>query len=408
MPLSDTAIRNAKPLGKPQKLADGGGLYLLLNPNGSRWWRLKYRTGGKEKLLSLGVYPDTGLRDAREKRDAARKLLAAGIDPGAQRKAEKAAGEERAANSFEVVAREWHAKQSATWVELHASRIMLRLENDVFPWLGNRPIADITAKELLATVNRIVDRGAVESAHRVLQNCGQVMRYAIATGRAERNPAADLRGALPPVKQTHLAAIVEPTAIGGLLRAMDVYNGSLVTKCALRLAPLVFVRPGELRQAEWKEFDLDGAQWNIPAEKMKMREPHLVPLAPQAVEILRELQALTGRGRFVFPSARSPQRPMSNNAVLSALRRMGFATDEMSGHGFRAMARTVLDEVLHFRPDYIEHQLAHAVKDPNGRAYNRTAHLAERRKMMVAWANYLDTLKVSGNVVSITRKGLAL
>jgi integrase len=408
MPLSDTAIRNAKPLGKPQKLADGGGLYLLLNPNGSRWWRLKYRTGGKEKLLSLGVYPDTGLRDAREKRDAARKLLAAGIDPGAQRKAEKAAGEERAANSFEVVTREWHAKQSATWVELHASRIMLRLENDVFPWLGNRPIADITAKELLATVNRIVDRGAVESAHRVLQNCGQVMRYAIATGRAERNPAADLRDALPPVKQTHLAAIVEPTAIGGLLRAMDVYNGSLVTKCALRLAPLVFVRPGELRQAEWKEFDLDGAQWNIPAEKMKMREPHLVPLAPQAVEILRELQALTGRGRFVFPSARSPQRPMSNNAVLSALRRMGFATDEMSGHGFRAMARTVLDEVLHFRPDYIEHQLAHAVKDPNGRAYNRTAHLAERRKMMVAWANYLDTLKVSGNVVSITRKGLAL
>ncbi|MDE3071841.1 MAG: integrase arm-type DNA-binding domain-containing protein [Pseudomonadota bacterium] len=403
MPLTDTTIRTAKPADKPRRLFDGGGLYLEVSPAGGKLWRLKYRHGGKEKRLALGAYPDTGLKDARNKRDAARKLLAAGVDPGEQRKAAKAAGEERAANSFEVVAREWHAKQSATWVELHASRIMLRLENDVFPWLGSRPIADVTAKELLATVNRIVDRGAVESAHRVLQNCGQVLRYAIATGRADRNPAADLRGALPPVKQTHHAAIIEPAAIGGLLRAMDAYNGSLVTKCALRLAPLLFVRPGELRQAEWAEFDLDAAQWNIPAEKMKMREPHLVPLAPQAVAILRELQPLTGRGRYVFPSARSPQRPMSNNAVLSALRRMGYATDEMSGHGFRAMARTVLDEVLHFRPDYIEHQLAHAVKDPNGRAYNRTAHLPERRKMMEAWADYLDALKVGGNVVPMTR-----
>ena len=403
MPLSDTTIPTAKPAAKPQRLFDAGGLYLEVSPAGGKLWRLKYRHGGKEKRLALGAYPDTGLKDARDKRDAARKLLAAGVDPGEQRKAAKAAGEERAANSFEVVAREWHAKQSATWVELHASRIMLRLENDVFPWLGSRPIADITAKELLATVNRIVDRGAVESAHRVLQNCGQVLRYAVATGRADRNPAADLRGALPPVKQTHHAAIIDPGAIGGLLRAMDAYNGSLVTKCALRLAPLLFVRPGELRHAEWAEFDLDAAQWNIPAEKMKMREPHLVPLAPQAVAILRELQPLTGRGRYVFPSARSPQRPMSNNAVLSALRRMGYATDEMSGHGFRAMARTVLDEVLHFRPDYIEHQLAHAVKDPNGRAYNRTAHLPERRKMMATWADYLDTLKVGGNVVPMTR-----
>jgi len=404
MTLTDVTIRKAKPADKTQRLFDGGGMYLEVSPAGGKWWRLKYRFGCKEKRLSLGTYPDTGLADAREKRDAARKLLAAGVDPGEQRKAAKAAGEERAANSFEVVAREWHAKQSATWVELHASRIMLRMENDVFPWLGSRPIADVTAKELLATVNRIVDRGAVESAHRVLQNCGQVLRYAIATGRADRNPAADLRGALPPVKQSHLAAIIEPNAIGGLLRAMDAYNGSLVTKCALRLAPLVFVRPGELRQAEWAEFDLDKAQWNIPAEKMKMREPHIVPLSPQAVAILRELHPLTGRGRYVFPSARSPQRPMSNNAVLSALRRMGYATNEMSGHGFRAMARTVLDEVLHFRPDYIEHQLAHAVKDPNGRAYNRTAHLAERRKMMAAWAEYLDTLKVGGSVVPMQRK----
>ena len=404
MALSDTAIRKAPLPDKPRKLTDGGGLYLLLNPNGSKWWRFKYRYGGKEKLLSLGTYPDTGLADAREKRDAARKQLAAGVDPGAHRKAEKAAGEERAANSFEVVAREWHTKQSKSWVELHASRILLRLENDIFPWLGNHPIANITAKELLATVNRIADRGAVESAHRVLQNCGQVFRYAIATGRAERNPAADLKGALPSVKQKHLAAITDPNAIGALLRAIDAYRGSFVTKCALRLAPLVFVRPGELRQAEWAEFDLDHAQWNLPAEKMKMREPHLVPLAPQAVSILKELQALTGRGRYLFPSARSPQRPMSNNAVLSALRRMGYTTDEMSGHGFRAMARTILDEVLHFRPDYIEHQLAHAVKDPNGRAYNRTAHLAERRKMMAGWADYLDALKATGNVVPLTRR----
>jgi len=404
MTLTDVTIRKAKPSDKTQRLFDGSGMYLELSPSGGKWWRLKYRFGGKEKRLSLGTYPDTSLADAREKRDAARKLLAAGVDPGEQRKAAKAAGEERAANSFEVIAREWHAKQSATWVDLHASRIMLRLENDVFPWLGNRPIADIPAKEFLATVNRIADRGAVESAHRVLQYCSQVLRYAIATGRAERNPVADLRGALPPVKQTHHAAIIEPNAIGGLLRAIDGYQGSFVTKCALRLAPLLFVRPGELRHAEWAEFDLDGAQWNLPAEKMKMREPHLVPLAPQAVAVLRELHEFTGRGRYVFPSLRGPKRPMSDNAVLSALRRMGYTSDEMSGHGFRAMARTVLDEVLHFRPDYIEHQLAHAVKDPNGRAYNRTAHLAERRKMMAGWADYLDTLKAGGNVVSIKRK----
>lgn len=393
MPLTHTAITKAKPTGKTQRLFDGGGLYLEVSPKGGKWWRLKYRHGGKEKRLSLGTFPDTSLAEARERRDAARKLLGSGIDPGAQRKATKAAAEEHSANSFEVVAREWHAKRSATWVDLHASRIMLRLENDIFPWLGNRPIADITAKEFLLTVNRIVDRGAVESAHRVLQNCGQVLRYAISTGRTDRNPIADLRGALPPVKPKNLAAITDPAAIGGLLRAIDGYQGTFITKCALRLAPLVFVRPGELRHAEWKEFNLDKAEWNIPAEKMKMRLPHLVPLAPQAIEILRDLYPLTGTDKYLFPSARSSKRPMSNNAVLSALRRMGFASEEMSGHGFRAMARTVLDEVLHFRPEYIEHQLAHAVRDPNGRAYNRTAHQAERYKMMVAWANYLDGLK---------------
>lgn len=405
MALSDTAIRKAKPTDKPQRLADGGGLYLEVSPAGGKWWRLKYRFGGKEKRLSLGTYPDTGLADARGKRDDARKLLAAGVDPGEHRKAERAAGDDRAANSFEVVGREWHAKQAPSWVKDHGDRIMLRLENDIFPWLGKRPVAEVKAKELLATVNRIADRGAVESAHRALQNCGQVFRYAIATGRADRNPAADLRGALPPTKQTHLAAITDPDKVGGLLRAMDAYTGSLVTKCALRFAPLVFVRPGELRQAEWAEIDLDKAEWNIPASKMKMREPHLVPLSDQAVAILRELHALTGNSRYAFPGARSHKRPMSNNAILAALRRMGFDKDEMSGHGFRAMARTILDETLQFRPDYIEHQLAHAVRDPNGRAYNRTAHLAERKKMMQAWADYLDMLRAdTGTVLAFKRK----
>lgn len=409
MPLTDTAIRNAKPgitpagkeTTKPYKLGDTGGLYLEVAPSGGKWWRLKYRFDGKEKRLSLGVYPDVGLKDARQRRDDARKLLADGVDPGENRKASKAAKAERAANSFEVIAREWFAKQSATWSDNHGSRIIQRLERDIFPWIGGRPIAGITAPELLAVLRRIETRGAVETAHRAHQNCGQVFRYAIATGRAERDPSPDLKGALPPVKEKHLAAITDPKKMGALLRAMDDYQGQFVTKCALRLAPLVFVRPGELRRAEWAELDLDKAEWNIPAERMKMREPHLVPLSSQAVAILRELHALTGEGRYVFPGARTNGRPMSDNAILAALRRMGFAKDEMSGHGFRAMARTILDEVLQVRPDFIEHQLAHAVRDPNGRAYNRTAHLAERRKMMQLWADYLDKQKAGADVITL-------
>ena len=406
MPLTDTAIRKAKPTDKVQRLFDAGGLCLEIAKTGGKWWRLKYRFDGKEKRLSLGTYPDTSLASARDKRDAARRLLAAGVDPGEHRKAEKLAGEEQAANSFEVIAREWLAKYSPTWAASTGDKIASRFKRDLFPWLGRRPIATITPKELLAVVHRIADRGATETAHRALRSCGQVFRYAIATGRAERNPASDLRGALPPIReQAHRAAIVDPAAIGGLLRAIDGYQGAFATRCALRLAPLLFVRPGELRQAEWAEIDLDAAEWNIPAGKMKTREPHLVPLAPQAVAILRDLYALTGRGRYVFPNPRTGSRPMSNNGVLSALRRMGYGKDEMTGHGFRAMARIVLDEVLNFRPDYIEHQLAHAVRDPNGRAYNRTAHLAERRKMMAAWADYLDQLRDSGsNVVPMTRK----
>lgn len=393
MRLTDAAIRKAKPGDKPIKMADGNGLYLLLRPNGGRWWRWDYRRPftGKRNTLSLGTYPDTGLAQARERLAAARKLLASDVDPADHRKAERAAGLERAANSFEVVALEWLGKQ--TWVPSYSSKVTAWMEKDVFPWIGGQPVAELTAPDFLRIARRIEERGAIESAHRILQNCGQVMRYAIATGRAERNPVADLRGALASPPERHHAAITDPREIGGLLRAIDGYSGNMVTRSALRLAPLVFVRPGELRHAEWAHIDLAAAEWNIPAERMKSRQPHLVPLSRQAVAILAELQPLTGGRQYVFPGGRSPKRPMSDNAINAALRRMGFDSDTMTAHGFRAMARTVLDEVLHFRPDYIEHQLAHAVRDPNGRAYNRTAHLTERRKMMQAWADYLDRLR---------------
>jgi integrase len=393
MPLTDTAIRRVKPQKKPFKLFDSAGLFLLVTPSGGKWWRFKYRFAGKEKLLSLGTYPDVSLKDARERRDQERKKLADKIDPAVNRKAVKAAWTENLTNSFEVVAREWMDKQASAWAAANTKKVRGLLELNIFPWLGERPIADITPPELLSVLRRTEARGAINTAHRILQICGQVFRYAIATGRATRDPAADLRGALPPDKGGHHAAITEPKAIGSLLRALHDYQGSVITRCALCLAPLFFVRPGELRKAEWIEIDWESTSWNIPAARMKMKEPHLVPLSRQAVEILKELRPLTGRSPYLFPSPRTHTRPMSDNAVLSALRRMGFGKDEMTGHGFRAMARTVLDEVLHVRPDYIEHQLAHAVRDPNGRAYNRTAHLPGRRKMMQDWADYLDKLR---------------
>jgi integrase len=399
MPLTNTAIRNAKPSNKPIKLFDERGLYLEVSPTGGKWWRLKFRFDGKEKRLSLGVYPDVGLKDARERRDAARKLLANGVDPSENRKAQKTARADCIANSFEVVAREWFAKYSSTWVERHRERILSRFERDIFPWIGARPIADITAPEVLTTVRRIEERGALGTAHRTLSNCGQVFRYAIATGRAKHDPSGDLRGALPPATGQHFAATTEPTRVAEILRAMDSYEGTLPVRSALRLAPLLFVRPGELRKAEWADIDLDGAEWRFTVTKTNTA--HIVPLSKQALEILCELQPLTGRGRFVFPSARSNQRPMSDNAILAALRRMGIPKDEMSGHGFRAVARTILDEVLGVRPDLIEHQLAHAVRDPNGRAYNRTAHLPERKKMMQQWADYLDKLKAGADIIPI-------
>ncbi|MGA9164365.1 MAG: integrase arm-type DNA-binding domain-containing protein [Thiobacillus sp.] len=399
MALSDLTIKTAKPGAKPIRLSDSGGLYLEVAPSGGKLWRLKYRFNGKEKRLALGKYPEVGLKDARERRDEARKLLANEIDPGENRKVQKAAKTERAANSFEVVAREWIAKFTPTWAASHTSKIVRRLEMYVFPWLGGRPIAEITAPELLAMARRIEGKGALETAHRAMQNCGQVFRYAVATGRAERDPTGDLRGALQPVTSKHMAAVTEPNKVAELLRTLDGYQGTLTVRCALQLAPLVFVRPGELRAAEWADIDLDAAEWRYIASKKG--NAHIVPLAHQAVATLRELHALTGAGRYVFPSGRTSERPMSDNAVLAAMRRLGIAKDEMSGHGFRAMARTILDEVLGFRPDLIEHQLAHAVRDPNGRAYNRTAHLPERRKMMQAWADYLDKLKAGAEVIPI-------
>ena len=399
MPLTDTTIKNAKPGEKPFRLHDEKGLYLEVRPTGAKWWRFAYRFDGKEKLLSLGVYGDVSLKRAREKRDDARKLLADGINPSEHRKATKSARADRAANSFEVVAREWFAKQSPTWAENHGNRILRRLERDIFPWVGGRPVAEVSAPDLLAVVRRIEERGAIETAHRALSNCGQVFRYAVATARAERDPSGDLRGALKPATGEHFAAITDPKRVPDLLRALDGYQGTLTVKCALRLAPLVFVRPGELRKAEWADFDLAAAEWRYHVTKTGT--DHVVPLASQAVAILLELQPLTGSGRYVFPGARSPKRPMSDNALLAALRRTGIAKEEMSGHGFRAMARTILDEVLHFPPHLIEHQLAHAVRDPNGRAYNRTAHLPERRKMMQAWADYLEALKAGAEVIPL-------
>lgn len=397
IPLTDMKVQKIKPKDKPFSLFDGGGLYLLVTPSGGKLWRFKYRFNNKEKKLAFGSYPEISLLDARRRRDDARRLLANSVDPGDVRKAQKQANIPET-ETFEVIAREWHARFTSTWTTGHAETIMSRLERDLFPWIGKRPIAAIKAPELLAVLRRVESRGALESAHRIRTICGQVFRYAVATGRAERDPSADLKGALPQPQEKHRAAITEPKEVGALLRAIDSYQGSFIVKCALRLAPLVFLRPGELRHGEWAEISFENAEWNISGEKMKMGEPHLTPLSKQAIEILRELYKLTGTGRYILPG-RTLERPMSENAILAALRRMGYDKDEMSGHGFRAMARTILDEVLHVRPDYIEHQLAHAVRDPNGRAYNRTAHLEERRKMMQTWADYLDELRVGAKVL---------
>ncbi len=375
MAITRVAIVNAKPREKPYRLFDGRGLYLEISPSGGRWWRFKYRFDGKEKRLSLGVYPNVSLKEARDYLDDVRRKLRAGIDPGAERKIQGMVLQAPPAGAtFETVAREWFTKQSPVWAPSHGDKIIRRLELNIFPWLGAKPIAEIKPLELLGTVQRIEPRAANETAHRALQNCGRVFRYAVATGRAERDISRDLLGALAPVVERHHASIVEPKAVGALLRAIDGYEGSLVVRCALCLAPLVFVRPGELRMAEWDEFNLGEKELRIPAPRMKMRAPHFVPLSRQAVEILRELHPLTGDKRFVFPGERSRDRAMSNNTANAALRRLGYSSEQMTGHGFRSMASTLLNE-QGWHPDAIERQLTRAPgteRDP-GRVQLRQA-----------------------------------
>ena len=399
MALTDTQCKTAKKAHKSYKLSDEKGLFLFVTTAGGKLWRLKYRFNSKEKLLSFGAYPDVRLARAREKRDEARRLLTEGIDPGENRKIQKAAKTERSANSFEVVAREWFAKYKPGWAPTHSEKIIKRLENDVFPWLGGRPIAEITAPELLTCLRRIEGRGALDTAHRAHQNCGQVFRYAVQTGRVVRDPSTDLRGALPPARREHYASITEPPAVAELLRAIDGFRGTFIVQCALKLSPLFFVRPGELRKAKWKEFDLEKGEWSYLVTKTKT--DHLVPLATQAVAILRELHALTGHLEHVFPG-RDPLKSMSGAAINAALRRMGYDTKtEITGHGFRAMARTILHQEIGIPPEVIEHQLAHRVPDSLGTAYNRTKFIKERRKMMQQWADYLDRLKTGAQVIPL-------
>ncbi|MBZ0071420.1 MAG: integrase arm-type DNA-binding domain-containing protein [Gammaproteobacteria bacterium] len=390
MPLTDTAIRNAKPGPKPVRLFDGGGLYLEISPAGGKLWRLKYRIDGKEKRLALGVYPDVSLAEARDRRSDARKLLAAGIDPSVQRKAEKAARTAEVTDSFEAVAREWFARHLGSKAPGHRDKVVRRLERDVFPYLGARPVGDIKAPEILAVVRRIEGR-ALETAHRAVQNIGQVIRYAVATGRAEIDPTPSLRGALAPWKPEHMAAPTDPAQVGEILRMQDAFKGGPVVGAALRLLPLLFVRPGELRTMRWEQIDIEAKEWRYTTSKTKTE--HLVPLSRQAVAILAELRPLTDHrpGGWVFPGGRSPKSPMSNMAINAAYRRLGIDTrTELTGHGWRATARTLLHERLGFDPVVIEHQLAHRVPDALGRAYNRTRFLDERRSMMQAWADYLD------------------
>ena len=333
-----------------------------------------------------------GLQEARKRRDEAKERLAQGIDPSAHKRAVKAAAKAECENSYEVVAREWFAKYSAGWSESNGVKVLARQVNYIFPFIGGKPVAEVKAPELLEALRHIEKRGSLDTAHRALQDCSRVFRYAIATGRGERDTAADLRGALPPAKGESFAAIVEPKAVGALLRAIDSYNGGPVVTYALRLAPLVFVRPGELRQAEWAEFDFEGAEWRIPAAKMKMRQVHIVPLARQTFAILRELQPFTGDRRFLFPSFRGDDRPISDVALLAALRRMGYTKEQMCVHGFRSMASTLLNEQGYNR-DWIERQLAHGERNSIRAAYNYAEYLPERRRMMQEYADYLDQLK---------------
>lgn len=400
MALTDTFVKQVKDTGKPAgtKYTDGGGMYLLVKASG-KYWRWDYALAGKRKTLALGVYPDVSLAKARQRRDKARELLADGIDPSTAKRAEKQAKAAAAGNTFEAIAEQWLKATSAKRAAITQAKVTTWLRKDVFPYIGKMPITSIGPRDVLAVVRKMESRGVFDSAKRIGQICGQVFRYAVAEGTAERDVTTDLRGAFQHAEKTHYAAITDPAKLGALLRSIDAYTGHPYSVAALKLSPLVFLRPGELRTAEWAEIDLEVAEWRIPGTKMKMKADHIVPLSAQALALLRSMHPITGHGRYVFPSLRTGERPMSENTINAALRGMGYAKEVHSAHGFRATARTIMDEVLGERVDLIEHQLAHAVKDANGRAYNRTAHLPARREMLQRWADYLDKLRLGADVI---------
>lgn len=405
MPLTDTAVRNAKPGDKARKLADEKGLYLLIQPAGGRYWRMDYRFAGKRKTLALGVYPDVKLAGARERRDTARSQLADGVDPGAAKQTAKLRQHQLAAESLEAVAREWFDRHLTGKADSHKEKVIARLERDVFPYLGRRPVAEIKAPDVLAVARRVEARGSLDTAHRVVQNVGQVIRYAIATGRAEADPTPALRGALPPVRHTHYAAPTDdPSAVGGILRMFDALTGHPQVIAAVRLLPLLVCRPGELRVMRWEDVDLEGATWSYRVTKTGI--DHVIPLSTQAVAVLRELQPLTGhlRGGWVFPGGRSPLKPISDAAINASMRRLGVDTQaELTGHGWRALLRTFGHERLGMKPEVIETHIAHKAPDASGlgNAYARMRFIDERRQMMQQWADYLDQLKAGAKVIKM-------
>jgi len=402
MALTEAFVRKSKHSGAPSgdKYSDGRGLYLLVTAV-NKYWRMNYRYAGKHKTLAIGFYPELSLEEARDSCYQAHKLLREGFDPNKVRREAREHQMEVDHNTFEALARQWLKKMEPGRTASTHDKVSAWLEHDLFPFIGDKPVATLKPRDILGVIQRVEARGAIDSAHRIKQMCGQIMRFGVALGWCERDVTPDLKGALAAIPRTNFAAITEPKELAVLMRAIYDYKGSAVAVAALKLAPMVFVRPGELRAAEWAEFDLDAAEWRIPAEKMKMKTEHMVPLARQAVVILRDLHRYTGHGKFVFPSLRTEQACMSENTINAALRGMGYSKEVMTGHGFRATARTILDEVLEERVDLIEHQLAHRVIDPNGRAYNRTAHLPARRVMMQRWADYLDRLRLGAEVIPI-------
>lgn len=409
-PLTDIQINKAKPKEHDSKLGDGGGLYLLLTTAGGKLWRFKYRFADKEKLLALGSYPEISLSEARKQREEARRLLANGTDPGEVKKAIKEAEKEQRANTFKKLALEWHERQVDHLAERTRKMIMRRLRRDVFPVIGDSPLADLSSRLILEKVLRpIEDRTAIDLSHRIRSVLSQILRYGVACGLCDRDLTADLRGALKPIPRKHHAALdvggtTDPVKVGALLRAIDGFDGSVVVKCALRLHPLVATRPGELRHAEWSEIDFDTATWSIPAGRMKMKNPHIVPLSPQALSVLRELHKVSGQGIYLFPSVRSTAKPISDNTMNAGLRRLGYTKEEIVSHGWRAVFRTLADEVLQERIDIVEAQLAHQVKDALGRAYNRTSFLKERRNLMNRWGSYLEGLKNANKVIPLVKR----